>query len=186
MDVEVARHLAEELLAPLGDRWAHTQGVAERAVAAGRAVRVEGREVLVVAAWLHDVGYAPALVDSGLHPLDGARFLARGDVDEHVVALVAHHSGADVEAQERDLAAELASIPRPDPVLLDALTFADMTTGPQGDAVDVEQRLAEILSRYSPTDPVHRAVTRSAPLLRAAVQRTRARVVGQFDGAILD
>ena len=27
------------------------------------------------AAWLHDVGYAPSLVETGLHALDGARFL---------------------------------------------------------------------------------------------------------------
>jgi len=32
-------------------------------------------DTLVCADWLHDIGYAPALVATGFHPLDGARFL---------------------------------------------------------------------------------------------------------------
>ena len=32
---------------------------------------------LVAAAWLHDIGYAPELVETGFHPLDGARYLRR-------------------------------------------------------------------------------------------------------------
>ena len=30
----------------------------------------------MAAAWLHDIGYAEELLDTGFHPLDGARFLA--------------------------------------------------------------------------------------------------------------
>lgn len=33
------------------------------------------RDLLVAAAWLHDIGYAPELRDTGFHPLDGARHL---------------------------------------------------------------------------------------------------------------
>jgi hypothetical protein len=32
-------------------------------------------DLLEAAAWLHDIGYAPGLVTSGLHRLDGARYL---------------------------------------------------------------------------------------------------------------
>ena len=53
-----------------------------------------------------------------------------------------------------------------------------MTTGPAGQPVDLEERIAEILERYPPDDPVHRAVSRSHPLLREAVDRTRARLAG--------
>jgi hypothetical protein len=35
----------------------------------------EERAVLVAAAYLHDLGYAPALVETGFHALDGARHL---------------------------------------------------------------------------------------------------------------
>ncbi len=56
---------------------------------------------------------------------------------------------------------------------LDLLTFLDLTTSPQGVVVTVEERLEEILSRYSEADPVHRAVTRSRSELIASVQRGR-------------
>ena len=32
-------------------------------------------DLLEAAAWLHDIGYAPSLVATGFHPLDGARYL---------------------------------------------------------------------------------------------------------------
>ena len=40
----------------------------------------------------------------------------------------------------------------------------------------VEERLAEILDRYPPTDPVHRAISESSEQLRAAVARVEARL----------
>jgi hypothetical protein len=39
-----------------------------------------------------------------------------------------------------------------------------MTTGPEGSPVRADDRLSEILSRYADDDPVHRAITLSAPL----------------------
>jgi len=64
---------------------------------------------LVAAAWLHDIGYAPGLVQTGFHPLDGARFLRRAGADGQVVSLVAYHSRARVEADVRGLGTELAA-----------------------------------------------------------------------------
>jgi S-adenosyl methyltransferase/HD domain len=61
--------------------------------------------LLEAAAWLHDIGYLPELAGTGLHALDGARYLR--DV-QHALPmlcrLVAHHSCAVIEAEERDLA----------------------------------------------------------------------------------
>src|SRR6266702_125535 len=100
----IARSVLEE---PLPRRWAHTQGVA----AAARALApVLGRhtDLLTAAAWLHDIGYAPALADSGFHPLDGARYLRDiQHADSTLYRLVAHHSCAMIEAAERSLAADL-------------------------------------------------------------------------------
>ena len=79
--------------------------------------------------------------------------------------------------EERGLAEQLATIDQPaGTALLDALTYADMTTGPQGQFVAAADRIAEILSRYGPDDPVHRAVTRSRADLLAAVKRTEDRL----------
>jgi hypothetical protein len=50
---------------------------------------VKDRPVLVAAAWLHDVGYNPAVVSTGLHALDGARWLRMLGTDERIACLVA-------------------------------------------------------------------------------------------------
>lgn len=47
---------------------------------------------------------------------------------------------------------------------------ADMTTGPRGQDVAVEDRLDEICARYGPDDLVTRFVTRARPMLVAAGQ----------------
>ena len=80
---------AEELLAPLGDRWAHVQGVVRQAQEVAAVLPAEEREVLVAAAYLHDLGYAPALVETGSHALDGACHL-RALGHERLDGLVAY------------------------------------------------------------------------------------------------
>lgn len=74
-----ATQVAEkELSVVLPRRWARSKGVAARAAGLGP-VLTGNAGLLVAAALLHDVGYAPRLVKTGFHPLDGARFLR----DEH-------------------------------------------------------------------------------------------------------
>ena len=164
---------AEDLLAPLGARWAHVQAVAGRAGRVAAAVLPPGeRDLLVAAAWLHDIGYAPALAATGLHPLDGALHLQALGVDRRLCCLVARHSGARFEADERGLGAELDAFDQERGPVADALIYADMTTGPAGEPLGFEARIAEILGRYPPGHPVHRAISRSRPTLAAAVDRT--------------
>jgi putative nucleotidyltransferase with HDIG domain len=105
-----APELAEELLADaLPRRWAHSQGVGRKAESIASFLGNDA-ETLVSAAWLHDIGYAPALVDSGSHALDGARYLRDfARADDLVCRLVANHSYALVEAGRRGLAEELAA-----------------------------------------------------------------------------
>ncbi|WJY50242.1 HD domain-containing protein [Streptomyces chengbuensis] len=175
-----AAELAESLLPPLGNRWLHTQAVAARAVEVSKAVPEDERDLLVAAAWLHDIGYAPELRDTGFHPLDGARHLATLDAPDR---LVAHHSGAVYEAEQRGLSAELAVYEREDSPVLDALIFADMTTGPAGQRFDFDQRMGETLVRYEPGSEVHTAITKARPYLGAAVDRTSARLAGRVAGS---
>ncbi len=86
-----------ELAVPLPRRWAHTQGVTARATALGSLIQAS--ELLICAATLHDVGYAPRLATTGFHPLDGARFLRdEHHADERLTRLVANHSFALLEA----------------------------------------------------------------------------------------
>jgi putative nucleotidyltransferase with HDIG domain len=102
----------------------------------------EDRRVLIVAAWLHDLGYAPTILRTGSHALDGAQFLEASGVDRRVVCLVAHHSAASFEAEERGLTYDLAAFERENGPVVDALTCADMTVGPQGTQVTFEERTA--------------------------------------------
>lgn len=168
--------LARSVLASLGDRWRHVQAVAGRASRIAVVVPAADRAVLVAAAWLHDIGYGPAVRSSGFHPLDGARYLEARGVDRRVCCLVAHHSGARFEAHERGLADQLAAFGFEDGKVMDALIYADMRTGPQGQPVEFEERISEILGRYAPDDPVHRAIGRARPMLRAAVARVARRL----------
>lgn len=133
-----------------------------------------------MAAWLHDLGYAPDLVDTGFHPLDGARYLRRAGVDEHVVSLVAYHSCAPIEAKVRGLEAELASEFSPgEPALMDALLYCDMTTGPDGDYVRPADRLVEIRGRYGPDHEVTRFVELAAPEILTTAARVEEQLAAQ-------
>jgi putative nucleotidyltransferase with HDIG domain len=170
-----ASNEARRLLAPLGRRWSHVQSVAASAddVATKTGLDVES---LVAAAWLHDVGYAEDLHESGFHPIDGARYLRRTGWSEEVVRLVAHHSCSRFEADLRGLTPALDEFPRPSPDLEDALCFCDMTTGPAGERVTVVDRLAEIQSRYGEGDVVARFVSAAHGELIDAVRRVEDRL----------
>jgi hypothetical protein len=166
---------AEQLIAPLGDRWTHVQAVADKARSVAVILSAQDADLLVAAALLHDVGYAPLLNRLGFHAVDGGLFL-RAQGQERLARLVAHHSGARFEAEERDLVEELAAFPVEDGPVMDALTFADMTTGPTGQPMTLDQRIEEVQHRYSSDDPVHRAIVRARPLLQAAIERTQHRL----------
>jgi len=173
---ERAERLGGRLLADeLPRRWAHVGGVARRA----GSVRLVDRpmlECLVSAAWLHDIGYASSLADTGFHPIDGARHLRRLSFDDRVVNLVAHHSCARVEADLRGLTAVLAAeFPRDESLPHDELCFCDQTTSPDGAVIDVVDRLAEIRRRYDDGDVVRRFVDLAEDELIATVRRVEAK-----------
>jgi HD superfamily phosphodiesterase len=165
------------LQVPLPRRWAHTQGVAAQAHTL-KPILGKDAGLLAAAAWLHDIGYAPDLVDTGFHPLDGARYL--GDTrqaDELLCRLVAHHSCAVIEAAQRGLDRVLLREFAPvDGELADSLTYCDMTTGPDGQRLSVEQRLDEITRRYAPDHPVRRTLAYTAPELARVVRRVQRRL----------
>ncbi|MFI5494142.1 HDIG domain-containing metalloprotein [Actinoplanes sp. NPDC051859] len=144
-----AREIAYALLGAMGDRWRHTQGVAERAAELAGPLDLDA-EVLVAAAWLHDIGYAAPAVVTGFHPLDGAEHLAARGWPLAIAARVAHHSGARFVAVARGLADRLAAYPYEEGLMSDALTYADQTVGPRGDRVTPATRHAEMLLRHGP------------------------------------
>jgi len=171
-----AEGVARGLVEPLGRRWSHVEAVAACAVGVAPSTGLDP-DVLVSAAWLHDIGYAPELAATGFHPLDGARHLRHIGVDERVVRLVAHHSSARVEARLRGMEDEFwAEFPAPEPEYEDALCYCDMTTGPSGDRVDAQDRLNEIRERYGPGHVVTRFVDEAEDEILAMVRRVEERM----------
>jgi HD domain len=183
-EFENAGTLAEKWLAHvLPRRWRHVQSEAAQAEQVAKALSLP--DDLVAAAWLHDIGYAPELAQTGFHPLDGARYLRRVGVDGQVASLVAYHSCAQIEADVRGLGAELAAEFSPaNPLLTDALLYRDMTTGPDGDHVRPADRLAEIRARYGPDHVVTRFVELATPEISTRARRVakKARRSAQVKG----
>ncbi|MGF1597084.1 MAG: HD domain-containing protein [Acidimicrobiales bacterium] len=166
-------NLARELLADeLPRRWMHVQGVAHQATRFHGVVPHDRLELLIASAYVHDIGYAAPIRQTGFHPLDGARHLRRCGFDEALVCLVANHTCASIEAELRHLRPTLEQEFPLDPTLPhDELTFCDLTTGPAGETVSVDDRLADIRRRYGPDDIVSRFIDRAEAQLRAAVGR---------------
>jgi hypothetical protein len=172
-----ARHESAVLLqTQLPRRWAHVQGVADRARLPARLFNAADGELLVVAGMLHDIGYSPAIAHNGFHPLDGARYLRTMRADARLAALVAHHSCAYLEAELRGLSAELTEWVDEESPLRDALWWADMTTSPDGATVAFDERIKEIQDRYGPEDLVTFFIRQAEPELRGAVERTEERL----------
>ncbi|MFG2925950.1 HD domain-containing protein [Streptomyces sp. NPDC048305] len=170
-----------ELSGLLPRRLLHSLGVSQRATEVAALVG-QNAELLVSAALLHDVGYAPQLTVTGFHPLDGARYLRDTHAaDERLVRLVANHSFALLEAEERGLRAVLeAEFPLlDDQRLVDALVYCDMTTTPDGQVTTVDARLAEITGRYGSDSVVGRFIRRASPDILAAVSRVEAALAAQ-------
>jgi len=165
---------AAKLADTLPRRWQHVQGVARQARSL-RTMAGSDAELLEAAAILHDVGYAPDLVDTGFHPIDGATYLARAGAPERLVHLVAHHSFATYEAELRGLEDEMEGFEDERGSIRDALWYCDITTSPDGETVEAEDRIAEIKQRYGPEHLVTTFITGAAPELLAAVERTRRR-----------
>ena len=119
----------------------------------------------------------PGLAATGLHQLDGARYLRDArHADAMLCRLVAHHSGAIIEAGERGLADVLSSEFDPAPeILASVLTCCDMTTSPGGEPVQVEQRLAEIHDRYGSGHLVSRSIQLATPMILRAVEQVHQR-----------
>jgi hypothetical protein len=149
-----------------------------------RGVLPEGElKTLEAAAYLHDVGYTPAIAQTGFHPLDGARFV-RGAGHERLAGLVAYHSAAREEAEEFGLSDELDTFVEEDSLLGRALTYCDLTTGPDGSRMELTERLDELAARRGEEDPGVRAVRRAATRLAAVVREVESILArGQADKA---
>jgi len=163
-----AEEHAQRLLSPLGRRWRHAQAVADTARELTIGLAPADADVLVAAAYLHDLGYAPELAITGFHPLDGARYL-RGLGHERLAGLVAHHTQGCHEARLRGLQDALAEFEDEDSLVSAALAYCDLTTGPSGERMTPAQRLLDVEARYGEDSPVANGLRAAWPYLMDSV-----------------
>lgn len=174
--VQWAEECVHELLADLRPRIDHVLAVGAKARRIASAFDDVDAEVLVASAYLHDIGYAPGLVDTGLHQIDGARWL-RSQGHDDLARLVAHHSAAHVELRRRGQLQLLEPYRHPPHALAAALAYCDITTGPQGQDLTLDERIAEVGDRRGRDSVVYRALVAARPELEEAVALTSDRLL---------
>ena len=147
--VAAAERTARRILKDDRQRSAHVEGAARAASHVARDLDAGIGASVVAAAWLHDIGYAPPLVRTGFHPLDGALHLAGQGWPDDVVRLVAHHSHAALLAPYygvTDHLTVLDPVPGPAP---DVLTFADLVAGVDGTGTTIRARIEQMRLRHA-------------------------------------
>jgi hypothetical protein len=176
---EIARGQLSETLP---DRWAHVEGVEALAGEIAPLLGIDGK-LLLAAASLHDVGWAPALASSGFPALDGAPFLERLATPPRLVALCVNYSCAAVEARLRGREAEMAGYPDEEGAVRDALWYCDLSVGMDGARMSVDARLADFVVRYGDHPLAGGWIRECDPLLRGAASRTQALISAGTIGA---
>lgn len=177
MDIAAAQALTVELLGGgVGTRLAHSLGVGRQAELFTTNYPADQRNRIVTAAYLHDIGYSRRCRRTGWHPYDGARWLAAQGYDTVICHLVMWHTAAWYEGRLRGLYdTAVTQFGLPDPTSLDTAVLAasDLLTGPAGQTLTVDERLADIARRYPPTSVVAQAMTQAETELRVLVDRAR-------------
>lgn len=160
----------------LSDRLIHSYGVAESlADMAGEVfgptgLTVERRRWYWCLGALHDIGYAHPV--TGFHSLDGAQFVAQFPELRSFIPHIFWHSTAEWEFKVAG-AEVVTNVPKPSAFDHALLWVADFTTGPQGQAMTVSERVADIADRHSPLSRQLRSVVGSFPALTRAQSLVR-------------
>lgn len=161
-----AESIARELLGDQGTRLAHVRTAGSMGARLSVLFDPEQAALLVAAATLHDIGYAPRIMRTGFHPLDGAEFLRSIGFSERLASLVAHHSEAEMLGPGSGITDLGRRFDREHSLLADALVYADMHSAPDGQMIRAEHRLADIARRRP--DPLEELRARR---LRASMAR---------------
>lgn len=172
--IDAAAALAAELLDGVGSRLDHSIAVAHRAEQLTANWVQDQREQVIAASYLHDIGYSPKCRRTGWHPYDGARWLAKHDHDSALCRLVMWHTAAWHEGRLRGLLDDaVAQFGQPNPESIGSaiLAAADLSTGPAGQLMTIDERLADIKRRYSSTSVVARALAEGEVEMRYLVKR---------------
>lgn len=136
----------------------HVRGVAQQAarLAIAASLDDEPRQLLLRAAWSHDIGLS---VPGAFAPTAGARMLRRGG-SEGLARMVAHQVGAAYEVILRGLPALTPEFPAPHGVAREVaqlLDIAILTTGQDGAPSSPAARVRTLVAHRGADDPSVRA-----------------------------
>jgi len=156
--VPQARDLSRKLLSKMPKRWAHTTGVAAEVTRLYRALQMDqdDAEGVLAAAWLHDIGHAPRLRDTGFYPLDGALYLNRRQWSFQICSLVANQCGARFAAADLGLGRRLWPFRGTEGPALDLLTYAHLTVAADGAPTSAPDGITDLLGSADPHSPAGR------------------------------
>jgi hypothetical protein len=167
--------VAEAGLSGLPPRWLHVQGVIALARELRGAFAPDG-ELLVAAAALHDIGWAPAAAATDFPAVDGAAYLERLDAPARLVDLCANYSAALIEAELRGRRDEVARYQDEATPVRDALWYCDLAVGLDGQRMTFAERMADFEVRYGEHPLAGAWLRQAGPELRAAARRTEERL----------
>lgn len=171
-----------QFLSPDEKRIRHSLGVLRLARQLAEQIFADNiiAENLQTAALFHDVGYSPLLQKTGFHPLDGALFLASQSAPDAVVAAVLWHSGAQSEAdcypKVKAIYEELHDFRAGFDDIVDALTFCDIRTLPDGQMTTLQERISDITYRYGKDHEVSQSFRGQSGSFYTCIDRIRKRV----------
>jgi hypothetical protein len=178
IDVDAARELVTATAGRGTERWLHSQGAADAARRVLPSLDAADQDLLIAAAWLHDIGFDHPRPPTGFHPLDGAQLVLDAGFPSRLAALVAHHSEARFTAAALGLLDLLNEFDRETGPVADALVYADMSSAADGQPVTVYLRLSELRQRNAESAPQLRAALASRePYLIMATARTEIRMI---------
>lgn len=166
----------EYLASSLPHRWQHTHAVATKAADLAKKAGLSNKDsaLLLSAAWLHNIGYAPTTPRLyGFPPLDGAELVASWGEPE-LAALVGWHGLAAEEAILAGLDGMLMKYPCPNGIVPDLLGYADLTTSSGGMDVSPRDRFEELLERHPSGHSNHQAILLGWPRIETLIARAKA------------
>lgn len=167
------RHLANDL----PRRWTHVREV----IRLGSEICQrygDDADLLVAACAVHDLGWSPQLDEHGIPALTGAVYLRTLSAPRRLTNLVGNHGCAAVEADFKGLGGLAGEFPDERSAVRDALWWCDISVGPDGQRMTLDERIAEVPKRY-PDDHLGLLYWKAAePEIRGAYERTAALLAG--------
>lgn len=158
--VSGAEKALEILLRNNTNRIKHSRAVAMVAleIASKMELSDELKEIILISALLHDIGYSEDFKFADFHPIDGYYYLMSNNWKEvyRMVALHHTHSYELAKMSRKDVLSIYESKPL-DPefeLIVNIISEADFTVNSEGEIVSSKERLEDIKFRYGNESPI--------------------------------